>query len=303
MIEKKKVLVIIVTYNAMEWIDRCLQSINDSEGFVDTYVIDNGSSDGTQQHIKTVYPHVYFVQSQENLGFGKANNIGFRHAIENNYEYVYLLNQDAWVFEDTLRTMVDVMESNPDYATLSPMQISASGKIDFSFVANCCSEMACPGLISDIFNGQLKDLYTVTKTMAAHWLIPVRVLRKVGGFSPSFPHYGEDNDFQNRTVFFGYKNGICPTVKAVHDREYRQETIDRELYFYYIRYIRILSNINISLHKAFCSILKEWLHNLEYRLKKRALFHKHYLIRFLFSMKSIVRNRKIAQSSLEYKFL
>ena len=84
----RKKLVIVVTYNAMGWIDRCLQSVNDSQGNIDTIVIDNGSSDGTQQHIKTVFPHVYFVQSQVNLGFGKANNIGFRHAIDNNYEYV-----------------------------------------------------------------------------------------------------------------------------------------------------------------------------------------------------------------------
>ena len=79
---KTDLLVIIVTYNAMKWVDRCFDSLIDSTYPNDVFVVDNGSTDGTQDYIKSKYPNVIFVQSGENLGFGKANNLGFKYAIE-----------------------------------------------------------------------------------------------------------------------------------------------------------------------------------------------------------------------------
>jgi N-acetylglucosaminyl-diphospho-decaprenol L-rhamnosyltransferase len=68
--------IIIVTYNAMKWAERCFTSLRTSSVPVKSIVIDNGSVDGTQDYIKNNFPEVDFTQSQTNLGFGKANNIG-----------------------------------------------------------------------------------------------------------------------------------------------------------------------------------------------------------------------------------
>ena len=70
------ILVIIVTYNGKAWLDRCISSVLHSRVKADVIVIDNGSSDGTIEHIRDKYPTVKLYESHENLGFGKANNIG-----------------------------------------------------------------------------------------------------------------------------------------------------------------------------------------------------------------------------------
>lgn len=73
----KELLVIIVTYNAMKWIDTCIRSVLSSSYHADIFIVDNGSKDGTIRHIKEKYTQVIFKQSTTNLGFGKANNIGY----------------------------------------------------------------------------------------------------------------------------------------------------------------------------------------------------------------------------------
>ena len=86
-----KVLVIIVSYNFERWIDRCLNSLRHSEYPIDVLVIDNGSKDQTIQRIKNDFPEIRLIESPENLGFGKANNIGMKIALEEGYQYVFLL--------------------------------------------------------------------------------------------------------------------------------------------------------------------------------------------------------------------
>ena len=97
-----KILTIIVTYNGMRWAQRCLQSLRDSEVHTDIYVIDNGSTDGTQAFIREHFPEAVMVQNARNEGFGRANNRGLRYALEHGYDYVYLLNEDAWIMPSTL---------------------------------------------------------------------------------------------------------------------------------------------------------------------------------------------------------
>ena len=69
-----KIFSIIVTYNGMRWYDRCLGSLRNSELPVETIVIDNASSDDSVNYIKANFPEVHLIESNENLGFAKANN-------------------------------------------------------------------------------------------------------------------------------------------------------------------------------------------------------------------------------------
>ena len=123
---KSRILAIVVTYNGMKWVDRCLGSLVMSRTPADVIVIDNGSQDGTQEYIAENYPEVKLVSTGENFGFGKANNIGLKHALEKGYEYVYLLNQDAWVYPDTLGVLMEAMENDSrvtdSYASFASMR-------------------------------------------------------------------------------------------------------------------------------------------------------------------------------------
>lgn len=197
----KKVLVIVVTYNGRQWLDRCLSSV---AGDADLFVVDNDSTDGSADLVSAHFPQAHLVRSAENLGFSKANNLGFDHALKKGYDYVYLLNQDAWLAPGALERLVAAAEAHPDYAVLSPLQYQDGYQ-------------------------QLDRLFMKDKTPpAAHWLVPVGALKTVGPFEEElFPLYGQDDDWCNRVRYHGLKVGVVPGAKAVHDRAQRQETKEK----------------------------------------------------------------------------
>ena len=219
---KPEILTIVVTYNAMKWLDRCLGSLIQSEVPTDIMIIDNGSVDGTCEYISRNHPNVRLVRSDENLGFGQANNEGLRYALEHQYRYVYLMNQDAWISKDTLGALVSAMESDSTIGILSPMQMTASGDRPDPRFAKWCPEKALMEYASSEDNGG--EVHEIPFVMAAHWMISRECLQKTGGFSPSFPHYGEDDNFIHRALYHGFRCGICSGAGAVHDRDQRPMT-------------------------------------------------------------------------------
>lgn len=229
-----RVLAVIVTYNAMQWIDRCLGSLAQSGVPVDAFVVDNGSTDGTVEHIRGRYPHVRLVEAGHNLGFGAANNIGMRHAVEEGYDYVYLLNQDAWIFPDTIAVLIEESRRNPRYGILSPMQLTAGEeRLDRGFREYLEKEIPAEG-----------TLQPMKFVMAAHWFMPVEAVKTVGGFSPTFFHYGEDVDYINRMLYHGYSVGAVRTARGVHDRGERPLSRDRSLYLLDVTFLIWLSDPN-----------------------------------------------------------
>ena len=119
-----KILVIVVTFNGLRWLDRCLGSVRASEVPADLYVWDNDSTDGSADFVAGHFPEARLVRSADNLGFAEANNMGMRYALDKGYDYVYLLNQDAWIEPSTLGTLVAAHQACPDFAVLSPLQMT-----------------------------------------------------------------------------------------------------------------------------------------------------------------------------------
>lgn len=224
-------LIIIVTYNGIKWLNKCLNSIRNSTVKADIFIIDNGSTDSSIDYIKKNYPEAKLIVSNKNLGFGKANNIGMQYALDNNYEFVYLINQDAWVVEDTFAKLIEVSQRNSDFGILSPLHVNNKvTKLDSNFA----SFLPKP-LISDIICKQkIKSVYETNFVMAAHWLITRSCLTEIGGFSPAFQHYGEDNNYVNRAQFKNYKIGIVPSTIGIHDREDRPLSMNKKKYMHYI---------------------------------------------------------------------
>ena len=107
MINTKQIYTIIVTYNGSKWMTNTLLRLQKSSIPVQTIIIDNGSVDDTKE-IAQLFPEVRFIESKENLGFGRANNIGITIALNENAEYVFLLNQDAWVETEIIEHLLNV---------------------------------------------------------------------------------------------------------------------------------------------------------------------------------------------------
>ena len=214
----KKILVIIATYNGMEWLPRCLGSVFSSTIKPDVFVCDNSSTDGGADYIEKNFPEVHLVRSPKNLGFARANNLGFRYALENGYDFVYLLNQDAWVMEDTFEKILSAFDVD-EWGLVSPLQMKPDLTTpDRRFIKHYHGPM----------NGT-EEIQPVRFVMAAHWMISSECLRGVGFFSPAFIHYGEDNNFCDRVRFHRFKVGVLPSAMAVHDRQARKRTIEQRV--------------------------------------------------------------------------
>ena len=211
-----KILAIVVTHNGIGWMDKCLGSLESSSFKTEILVVDNCSTDGTPDYISEHFPDAILFRSKENTGFGAANNIGLRYALENGYDFVYLLNQDAWVGKNTIATLLDCW--NKDYGVLSPVQVDAKGKMDANFRKKCGKYLKKAG---DTVDGD-RLIVRIPFVMAAHWLMSRESIETVGGFSPAFRQYGEDDNYLDRMHWHGLKSGIVPTAEGVHDRSDRK---------------------------------------------------------------------------------
>lgn len=249
--KNNRLLVIIVSYNSIKWAKRCYDSLRLSDSPCDILTIDNGSTDGTLDYIRQHYPEVEIIETGENLGFGRANNIGLQRVIDEGYDYAYLLNQDAWIFPNTFSKLMSVHQENPEYGVLSPMQMTSDElHFDQKFLSNTLRyhQKSKPYLIEDLYFGRSKSVYDVSFVMAAHWLISRKCIEIVGGFSPTFPHYGEDDNYLNRCIFWKFKVGVVPSSRAVHDRADSNWSQMKSLYIY--NYISCLSKASNPLDRS-----------------------------------------------------
>ena len=244
-----KILVIVVTYNGLPWLERCLGSVRASEVPADLYVWDNDSTDGSADYVQGHFPEAKLVRSADNLGFAEANNQGMRYALDKGYDYVYLLNQDAWIEPGTLGALAAASEAHPEYAVLSPMQMTDGFEaLDRQFEKLLTMEVV---LRFAHQRGAIPPS-TVPRVMAAHWLVPRKALETIGLFSDLFPLYGNDDNWCDRARYHGFKIGIVPEARAVHDRAQREESKEKVIFRnYYMGSLVRLCNINRPLWERF----------------------------------------------------
>lgn len=209
-----KVFVIVVAYKGMQWYERCFESLRRSTLSVQAIVVDNSSNDGTTDYIRKNYPEIHLIESDRNLGFGRANNLGMRYALDHNCDYVFLLNQDTWVEPEAVELLVKCHKGHSEFGIISPMHMSPDGN-HLNFLLDDGNRNY--ELLSDLYCGRVKDVYPITYVNAAAWLMPRITLEKIGGFCPIIFHYGEDDDYMNRVRFHQLKIGLCPSSRIIHD--------------------------------------------------------------------------------------
>ena len=214
-----KVFAVVVTFNGMKWMDRCLGSLAGSKVPVSTVVIDNASTDGTPDYIENHFPDAHLIRSEVNYGFAKANNIGIRHALDNGADYVFLLNQDAWVEKNTIGSLCEMAADDASIGIVSPIHLNGSGDaLDWGFCGHVPSNF-----VSDSYCGELRAKYYCDFVNAAAWLMTRACIEKVGGFDTlMFVHYGEDSNYCQRVKYHGFKVAICSAATILHDREFRK---------------------------------------------------------------------------------
>jgi len=241
----KRVFVIIVTYNGAHWIDKNIGSLLSSSYPVDIIVVDNNSTDNSVQLLKK-YPQITLIQSPDNLGFGKANNIGIQKALEQGADYLFLLNQDAWIFNDTIALLIAAMEANAKFGIVSPLHYNADEVTpDAAFATYYRRQI-----------GEEQGVAIVPFVNAAAWMVSKRCAETVGLFEPAFSHYGEDRNYCDRVSYHDFLIGIEPASKIVHDRVIKRN-FPKDVVQSQYKILCTLLNINISVSAGYALALKE----------------------------------------------
>jgi len=284
-----KVLAIVVTYNSLRWADKCFGSLRGSSVPVDVIAVDNNSEDGTAEYVAENYPEVRLIRCGENLGFGAANNKALKIALEEDYDYVYLLNSDAWVFPGTVAALTEAFESGDGtFGVLSPLQFAApgpdavgAGRLDPRFAAKCGAALDADAPVVE-----------VPFVMAAHWLISRPCLEAVGFFSPSFPHYGEDDNWLHRARYAGFCVGVVPGAAAVHDRAQRPEA---KAWRMKLKCISAVVKVSNPMKPFWLMALIEPLELVGMAVKNASLAPLKFLPKFLASYPSLLKTRRAVQ--------
>lgn len=247
----KNVFAIVVTYNGEKWINKCIDSLLGSVVPISIIVVDNDSTDKTKELLIN-YPNVDLIALEKNSGFGKANNVGIKIALKKSADYIFLLNQDAWIQNDTIGELLDISESNPEYGVLSPIHLNGNYTgLDLNFSKQVAPEL-CPMFYSDMYVRKLKDVYELKFVNAAAWLISSQCVRTIGLFEPLFFLYGEDNNYLQRVSYHGFKIGVTPACTICHDREIRGGSFSdrRKALWERTHSLILLLDINIGYAKA-----------------------------------------------------
>ena len=130
--ERPSVAIVIVSYNVRRELDACLQSLDSQRvrDGLEIVVVDNGSSDGTLDAVRSRWPRVRVIESGGNVGFARANNIGIRATAS---DYVLLLNPDTIVPVDAVEALVQRLTGDARAAAAGPRLVDETGRAELSF--------------------------------------------------------------------------------------------------------------------------------------------------------------------------
>jgi N-acetylglucosaminyl-diphospho-decaprenol L-rhamnosyltransferase len=115
---------VVVTYNALPWVERALESVGGHE----TIVVDHGSTDGTVELVRERFPEARLIE-QENKGLGGGSNTGMRVAAG---DYFLLLNSDAWALDGAVESLVAFADEHPEAAVVGPKLLNQDGSLQSS---------------------------------------------------------------------------------------------------------------------------------------------------------------------------
>lgn len=219
------VSIIIVNYNTVDLTIQCVNSIYEKTCGVDfeIIIVDNASSDDSVIRIKKTFPLVTLIESKENLGFGRANNLGVLSAIG---KYLFLLNSDTVLVNNAIKVLLDFVQT-------TPQKIGVCGGVLFD---SCGEENGCFGIfptVRSIFLNAMnaaKVTYTfdqkqslkengfcsVDYVIGADMFIAKRLYDNMHGFDPIFFMYYEETDLQKRIVKKGYENYVLSSAQIIH---------------------------------------------------------------------------------------
>jgi N-acetylglucosaminyl-diphospho-decaprenol L-rhamnosyltransferase len=221
------VSVVVVTWNALPWLEQCLESVRPSEIIdVEVLVVDHGSTDGTVEFVRERFPDVRVIE-QENKGMGGGNNAGMRAA---DGRYFFLLNSDAWVVDDALDRLVEFADEHPEVAVVGPKLLNTDGTLQRSVRGEpTLWRLATEYLFirklaprSKRLNPLYRGDFDHDRVAEVDWLFgPALLVRRqaadtVGLFDEDFFMFSEEVDWMTRFRRAGWTVVFFPGAEVMH---------------------------------------------------------------------------------------
>lgn len=222
--------IVIVNYNSKFLIEQCLGSVRKAITGIDTeiIVVDNNSTDGSKEHLADKFPGVKFNFNNDNAGYAKACNQGFRISSGN---YVLFLNPDTVLPENCLAGCISFFESHPDAGAAGVRMLDSQG----NFLKE--SKRGVPSASASFYKlFGLAAIFPGSKTFAKYYqshlpekannpvdvlsgaflMVRRHVFETANGFDEDFFMYGEDIDLSLRIRQLGYKNYYLGNISVTH---------------------------------------------------------------------------------------
>lgn len=208
--------IIIPVYNRLKFTQKCLESIFKfgSKYTFEIIVVDNASSDGTKEFLDGLSEKVMAIHNKENLGFGKACNLGAKRATG---EYLLFLNNDTIVTKNWMDVLVDELDQNQDIAIAGSKLLYPDETIQHAGVV--FAEDKTP---YHIYSREIKEKHYVNKkrkfnaVTAACMLVRKDLFNEVGGFNEDFFNGYEDIDLCLKIKELGKDIIYCPESVVYH---------------------------------------------------------------------------------------
>ena len=211
------VTAIVLNWNDYDGTAECIKSLQKLEyELLEILVVDNGSNDLSGRQIKSDFPSVNVLFNQENLGFGGGMNSGIKYAMENNTDYIWVLNNDITIEnEETLGLLVNKLNRNEEAGAISPLIEEPNGDLWFAegFIDTTTGESRHRVTnVGDLSSSQLENDYIP----ACCTLFQSNMLKKVGLFDEDFFIYYDDVDHGIRARQEGYTLITAANCHIVH---------------------------------------------------------------------------------------
>jgi len=232
---KIDVSIIIVNYNTCNFLQDCLESVLKKTLLCkyEIIVVDNASTDGSPTMIKTHFPTVNLIESQENIGFGRANNLGSTSA---KGRYLFFLNSDTQLINDAISILVEFLDRTPNCAIAGGNLTDPNNLPIHSFSRTLPSPFTDLKRLLLLFrkiSTTVSDEYNITdkpQTVAyitgADMMIRTDLFRQLNGFDPDFFMYYEETELTHRVRKKNFLTYSVPHARIMHIKGGSLEKLD-----------------------------------------------------------------------------
>lgn len=223
MMSPPTVTIIILNWNGKFLTEECLRSVQAIRyNALKIMMVDNASSDGSIEYLKTKFPGVEFVANDHNLGFAEGNNVGIRIALARGDNYVLLLNNDTIVDTELVQCLVDVAEEDERIGFVGPKVYfyDYKGRKDIISFAGGLINFRKGKVIhigeKEIDTGQYSLVEDYDYVEGSCMLVRADTLKRAGLFDPAYFLYWEEVDLCVRGKAAGYRSVYAPGGRIWH---------------------------------------------------------------------------------------